>query len=132
MPRKKSADSDLRSVVEDFVGRLASAIEAATTQRVHAAVLQAVGVTVPRGPGRPRKNPVSAFAAPAKAPTAAPVAAPAKPAKKRAPHKKQLCPVPGCKNPAAPVFGMVCADHKGVAKSKIKQYREERRAKKDK
>lgn len=49
------------------------------------------------------------------------------------PRKKgplQLCPVPGCKNPAAPVFGMVCAKHKDVAKSKIKKYREARKAKK--
>jgi hypothetical protein len=38
--------------------------------------------------------------------------------------------VPGCKNPAAPVFGMVCAKHKDVAKSKIKKFREARRAKK--
>ena len=42
-------------------------------------------------------------------------------------RKKQLCPVPGCKNVAAPVFGMVCRDHKSVAKSKIRKYREERR-----
>jgi hypothetical protein len=41
---------------------------------------------------------------------------------------KQLCPVPGCKNLAAPVFGMVCSDHKNVAKSKIKKYRQERKA----
>jgi hypothetical protein len=38
--------------------------------------------------------------------------------------------VPGCKNAAAPVFGMVCAKHKDVAKSKIRKYREARRAKK--
>ena len=35
---------------------------------------------------------------------------------------KHLCPVPGCKNVAAPVFGMVCKDHKNVAKSEIKKY----------
>ena len=35
--------------------------------------------------------------------------------------------MPGCKNVAAPVFGMVCRDHKSVAKSKIRKYREERR-----
>jgi hypothetical protein len=40
---------------------------------------------------------------------------------------KQLCPVPGCKNPAAPIFGMVCAEHKDVSKRKIKEYREARR-----
>jgi len=42
----------------------------------------------------------------------------------------QLCPVPRCKNRAAPVFGMVCAAHKGLPKSKIRKYREARRAKK--
>jgi hypothetical protein len=45
--------------------------------------------------------------------------------RRRAP--KQLCPVPGCKNAAAPVFGMVCAKHKDVPKAKIKTYREARR-----
>ena len=47
------------------------------------------------------------------------------------PRKKppiQLCPVPGCKNPAAPVYGMVCAEHRHVAKGTIRQYREQRRA----
>jgi hypothetical protein len=39
----------------------------------------------------------------------------------------QLCPVPGCKNRAAPVFGMVCGDHRGVSKAKVQKYREIRR-----
>ena len=49
------------------------------------------------------------------------------------PRKKgpvQLCPAPGCKNPAAPVFGMVCAKHKDVPKAQIAKWREARRAKK--
>jgi hypothetical protein len=37
--------------------------------------------------------------------------------------------VPGCKNPAAPIFGMVCAKHKNVAKAKIKKFRAARKAK---
>ena len=41
----------------------------------------------------------------------------------------QLCPVPGCKNPAAPVFGMVCAKHKDLPKAKIRKFREARKAK---
>lgn len=41
----------------------------------------------------------------------------------------QLCPVPKCSGRAAPVFGMVCAKHKGVSKAQIKKYREARRAK---
>ena len=54
--------------------------------------------------------------------------APAKKPRKKAP--KQLCPVPGCSNPAAPVFGMVCVKHKDLPKKKIKKFREARRAKK--
>jgi len=44
----------------------------------------------------------------------------------------QLCPVPGCPNRAAPVFGMVCSKHKDLPKASIKKYREARRAKKAK
>lgn len=47
------------------------------------------------------------------------------------PRKKgpiQLCPVPKCKNRAAPVFGMVCSKHSDVPKAKIKAFREARRA----
>lgn len=43
----------------------------------------------------------------------------------------QLCPVPGCKHPAAPVYGMLCADHKGTPKTLVKKYREARRAAKE-
>lgn len=39
----------------------------------------------------------------------------------------QLCPVPGCKERAAPSLGMVCAKHKSVPKAKIAKYREARR-----
>jgi hypothetical protein len=43
----------------------------------------------------------------------------------------QLCPVPGCKKAAAPVYGMLCADHKGTPKTLVKKYREARRAAKE-
>lgn len=43
----------------------------------------------------------------------------------------QLCPIPNCKNRAAPVFGMVCAAHKGTPKALIKKYRDARRASKE-
>jgi hypothetical protein len=43
---------------------------------------------------------------------------------------RQLCPVPGCKNTAAPIFGMVCAKHRDVPKAQIAKYRDARRAKK--
>lgn len=49
--------------------------------------------------------------------------------KKRRKGPKQLCPAPGCKTAAAPVFGMLCAKHKGTAKVTVAKWREARRAK---
>src|SRR5450432_2429007 len=106
---------DIKGAVADFAKRLHGLIEEHAMERARAAVLQAFGVHPARKPGRPPK------AAMAVAPVA-------KRARKKLP--RQLCPVPGCKNPAAPIFGMVCAKHKDVAKSKIKKYREARKAKK--
>jgi hypothetical protein len=92
---------DIRSLVEDFTARLGAMIELSVLERARTAI---DGALRPNGQavGRKlrRKGPV------------------------------QLCPVPGCKNPAAPVFGMVCAEHKSLPKAKIKKYREARKAKK--
>jgi hypothetical protein len=102
--------SDIRSLVEDFVGELTAAVESQALEHARAAVESALGV---RRPGRPAKT--------------SPVTIGVKTRKK---SPQQFCPVPGCKNPAAPVFGMVCAKHRDVAKAKIKKYREARKAKK--
>ena len=107
----------IKAAVEDFTQRLHTLIEGHAAERARAAVLHAFGMNSPRKPGRPPKNGIAA----------------AKVTKVGRPRKKaprQLCPVPGCKNTAAPIFGMVCAKHKDVAKSKIRKYREARRAKK--
>jgi hypothetical protein len=108
----KKGSADIHSIVQDFVSRLSSLIEEDAVTRARTVVLSAFGVGAGRrGPGRPpgpggtgrsqrRKGPI------------------------------QLCPVPGCKNRAAPVFGMVCAKHKDLPKAKIKKYRERRRAQK--
>jgi len=117
MARTASIESTISSLTEAFARQLAMVVEQAAAARIQAAILGgfAGGASVVRGPGRPAKNglgalPAVAFAAP----------------RRKAP--KQLCPVPGCKNPAAPVFGMVCAKHKDMPKAKIKKYREDRRA----
>ena len=109
----KKGSGDIRGIVHDFVSRLSSLIEQDALSRARTVVLSAFGVGTAgrRGPGRPpgpgaggrrqrRKGPI------------------------------QLCPVPGCSNRAAPVFGMVCSKHKDLPKAKIKKYRERRRAKK--
>jgi len=111
MPKKRSGE--IHSIVQNFVAKLSSLIEQDAVIRARTAVLSAFGVGGGwRGPGRP-PGPVSAAA--------------------RAQRRKgpiQLCPVPGCKNRAAPVFGMVCSAHKDLPKAVIKKYREQRRAKK--
>jgi hypothetical protein len=109
----------LQGLIEQFVKQIVTTVEAATAQRVQTAIVSALGNgggVFPRRRGRPPKNPL--FSAALLAPVR--------------PRAKQLCPVPGCTNPAAPVFGMVCAQHKDVAKAKIKQYRAARRAAKAK
>jgi hypothetical protein len=98
--------SALTDLVSDFVEELSAAIEADVTARVRTNIESVFGGNGRRsavrvtalGMGRPRKKP--------------PI---------------QLCPVPGCKNRAAPVFGMVCSDHKDLSKKKIREYREARR-----
>jgi hypothetical protein len=104
--------ANVESLIEDFVKNLSGLLESETLDRARAAVESALGGGK-RGPGRPPKTAALTLAG--------------KPRKK---PPRQHCPVPGCKNPAAPVFGMVCAKHKDVPKAKIKKYREARRAKK--
>jgi hypothetical protein len=104
--------NELRTLIDDFAGRLSTIIEAEALERARSSVLAAFGVVTPRLPGRPpRTRSIVASKARRKLP-------------------RQLCPVPGCRNPAAPVFGMVCGKHRAVRKAKIRAYREARRAKK--
>jgi hypothetical protein len=107
-----NTDPNIAEQIETFTAQLVATVEAAVAQRIQAALAGALGVPQKRGPGRPPKQ-IGAASALATVSTSA--------------RQKQLCPVPGCKNLAAPVFGMVCKEHKKVAKSKIKKYRAERR-----
>lgn len=106
--------TDLQDLVEQFVESLSSLIEQDTVSRARDAVLTAFGGHAPaglllRGAGKGAAG-----------------------ARKRRKGPIQLCPVPGCSNRAAPVFGMVCSKHKDLSKSDIKKYREQRRAQKAK
>jgi hypothetical protein len=116
MARTPSLEPTIRAAVQQFTTQVAAFVEAATVQRIQSAILGNLGGAVRRGPGRPPKN-AGLLGGTGPLFSATP----------SRPRPKQLCPVPGCKNPAAPVFGMVCADHKSVAKSKIKEYRQARR-----
>ena len=116
-PGEPMPETNITALVETFASQITAAVEASVAQRLQAAIAGAFGAPQKRGPGRPPKQVEAAT-------PSAPAAQSA--GKKKRP--KQLCPVPGCKNLAAPVFGMVCKDHKNVAKSKIKKYRAERKA----
>ena len=117
--------SNIQSIVDDFANQLSALIETQVLARARIAVAAALGGTqAKRGPGRPPK--LAALAAS----SLAAVSGAADKKKRRKKGPPQLCPVPGCKNKAAPIFGMVCSTHKDVPKAKIKEYREARRAKK--
>ena len=122
MPKKRSGD--MFDIVQRFVVSLASFVEAEAVTRARNAVFSALGgpgseAGAPRrGPGRPPGSGTKAVMPVGK--------------RKRRKGPIQLCPVPGCKNRAAPVFGMVCSKHKDLPKAKIKKYREQRRAKQSK
>jgi hypothetical protein len=115
----QSRPMDLKGVVEEFAGHIVSLLEAQATAKAQAEILGAFGMGAPRRPGRPPKT------AAAIAPAATPVAT-----KTRRKLPPQFCPVPYCRNVAAPIFGMVCSKHKDVPKKLIARYREERRSKK--
>jgi hypothetical protein len=119
--------SNIQSIVDDFANQLSALIEAQVLARARATVAAALGGQAKRGPGRPPKLAKVAYGQ-----LAGPAVVTAGRKKSRKKGPPQLCPVPGCKNRAAPIFGMVCSTHKGVPKAKIKKYREARRAKKTK
>jgi hypothetical protein len=117
--------SDLQKIIQSFTAQLTAVIEAQAVAQARSAVFAALGGNgaVAKRRGRPPKA-LRASAMPQLMMTKSPTKKP----RKKAPL--QLCPVPGCKNPAAPVFGMVCAKHKDLPKAKIKKFREARKAKK--
>ena len=115
MPRQRAGS--ISAIVSQFVDQLSVAIEESALGRAREAVLAAIGGGTRRGPGRPP------------GPRRGPGRPPGRPRKK---PPIQYCPVPGCKNRAAPVFGMVCGDHKGLPKAQIKKYRQARRAEREK
>jgi hypothetical protein len=120
-----SSSSQIRDIVGQFVGQLSALIEQDAVSRARDTILSAfssesgVGPTVKRGRGRPPGRPAAA--------TMLAIAGGVVRKRRKAPI--QLCPVPGCANRAAPVFGMVCSKHKDLPKLEIRKYREARRAK---
>jgi hypothetical protein len=112
MPKKRSGD--IHDIVQSFVARLSSLIEADAVSRARDAVLTAFGASGELGGGASRASGATGAAL----------------GRPRGQGPRERCPVPGCSNRAAPVFGMVCAKHKDLPKATIKKYREQRRNRK--
>jgi hypothetical protein len=128
----RGSSSEIRDIVSQFVGQLSALIEQDAVSRARDAILSAfsgggstAAMVSPTGrrrgrpPGRGRGRPPGST-------TLAKRGRP--PGRKRRKAPIQLCPVPGCTNRAAPVFGMVCSKHKDLPKGEIRKYREARRA----
>ncbi len=112
MPKR----SEIHDVVQQFAERLSSLIERDAISRARDVVLKAFGGSAPAALGLRASGAIAGGAG----------------GRKRRKGPIQLCPVPGCSNRAAPVFGMVCAKHKDLPKAEIKKFREQRRAQKKK
>jgi hypothetical protein len=98
-PRKNDPSSILNPIIAEFADRLASTVEKFTIGRIEQAV-RAQGSSLGRGRRRGR----------ASAP--------------RGGRQQILCYYPGCKNLAAPRFGMFCASlHKDISKAEKEKYR---------
>lgn len=96
-PRKNDPTSLINPIIQDFAHRLASVVERFTVGRIEAAV-RASGTALQGRRGR------AGGAGRARG--------------------KTLCYYPGCRNVAAPRFGMFCAAlHKDIAKSEKEKYR---------
>jgi hypothetical protein len=101
-PRKNDPTFLINPVIQDFAHRLAALVERFTITRIEHAV-RASGSAIAARRGRPLGS------------------------GRRA---KILCYYPGCKNIAAPRFGMFCAaEHKGLAKAEKEKYRAQHDAK---
>jgi hypothetical protein len=104
MPKSNRSNLQLGPIISEFAGRIAAAVERFTTERVARAVdarraLRAVG---PKAKTRAARR------------------------GRRAPVR---CYYPGCKNIAAPRFGMFCAaKHKNLSKAEKDKYRRQHAA----
>lgn len=95
-PRKNDPTALLAPLIEQFVSRLASTVEQFTITRIESAI-RAQATTL-----RGRRGRVPG----------------------RSRRAQVLCYYPGCKNVAAPRFGMFCAaEHKSISKADKEKYR---------
>jgi len=96
MPRPRNNDHSqiVTPIVNEFASQLATVIERFTSERIAAATRAQRSVAVARKSRQPGGS------------------------------RKKLCYVPGCRNLAAPRFGMFCAaKHKGLPVSAKNRYR---------
>lgn len=121
MSMKNKEDPNITYLLEEYTQRLVDLIEQRTVTRLQDLAQSITGL-------RPRvaaPHPALQAIHHATVKLGSGDAAPKRSTRPRAPR---FCPVPGCKNPPAPVYGMVCREHQHVPKAEIKKYREARKA----
>jgi hypothetical protein len=101
-PRKNDPSSLLTPLIEQFAHQLATTVERFTLLRIERMVKEQ-GSSLARPTGRPATQ---------------------------SDRARVLCYYPGCKNVAAPRFGMFCAAlHKNLSKADKEKYREQHEGK---
>jgi hypothetical protein len=109
--KTKEVDPNVRYLLEDYTEKLVELIEQRTVSRLQDLAQSITGLR----PSPARTSLPAANGSPA-------------PPKSRRRTSPRVCPVPGCKNPPAPFYGMVCREHKDVPKAQIQKYREARKS----
>lgn len=106
-------NAEIGKLMKDFEVKIVATVR----EQVRAELIESIGRTAVKATSHVSKVLKNGAVAPAAV----------KPPRKKGPV--QLCPAPGCKERAAPIFGMVCAKHKGTPKKTIAKWREDRRKK---
>jgi hypothetical protein len=97
-------------------------------KKVKAKKVKAKKGTNPKKGTKPKKRAVAKKAKVAKKAAKKTARKTAKKAAPRKPAQPRLCPYPNCQNKAAPIFGMMCKEHKNVPKAERDKYFAARRS----
>lgn len=112
MIKNKEQDPNVTYLLEEYTKKISDLIEQRTASRLQDLAQSITGLTPRLTAPHPAIQAVAAGTA-------------RKSTRRITPRE---CPVPGCKNPPAPFYGMVCREHKDVPKGEIKRYREARKS----
>lgn len=123
-PAIRSSSAAIRALVDEFVLKLDLIVNGSAHALMRTLRLE----TYPQGIGMKPRSRVVMFRAPE--PWVGDAGVPMKmdPVERRAPRRPFPCLVPGCTSVGAPIYGMVCVEHRKTPKRKIARLRADRKA----